>query len=314
MKPIAFILCGFLGGFFPSVLSAAQNPTEDLLQQMTAASRSLNYEFSYVNVSKLGIESLQYRHSVQNGKSLVQLINMDGPQREVIMRGIEVSYFEPGIEPFSIRGDHIVDSLPSLAFADISRLEQYYDFIPVGRSRIANRLCDVVRVVPRDGLRYSYVVWLDSETKLLLRADLLDRDGDTLEQFRVVAFDAGDEVKEKMSGFSMPVMPPLLTTPSGERLTMSWHAGWLPQGFAESSRSRHTVSNLDTTVESRLYSDGLFSFSLSIAPVGYQASDHLLRQGRKTIHTETRDNIEITVIGEVPPATAKRIASGVVLR
>lgn len=314
MKPIAFIFFSLLGGIIPSVLVAAPNAAEELLQQMTDASRTLSYEYSYVNVSKLGIESLQYSHSVQNGKSLVQLINMDGPQREVVMRGIEVSYFEPGIEPFSIRGDHIVDSLPSLVFADISRLEQYYDFIPVGRSRIANRMCEVIRVVPRDGLRYSYVVWLDSDTKLLLRSDLLDRDGDTLEQFRVVAFNAGNAIKDKMSSFSMPVMPPLLTTPPGDKLTMSWDAQWLPQGFTEASRSRHTISNINTTVESRLYSDGLFSFSLSVAPVGYQASDHLLRQGRRTIHTETRNNVEITVIGELPPATAKRIASSVVVR
>ncbi|AKJ41578.1 sigma-E factor regulatory protein RseB [Pragia fontium] len=314
MKPIAFIFCSLLGGILSPALASAQNVTEALLQQMTSASQTLSYEFSYVNVSKLGIESLQYSHSIQNGKPLVQLINMDGPQREVIMHGIEVSYFEPGIEPFSIRGDHIVDSLPSLVFADISRLEKYYDFIPVGRSRIANRICDVIRVVSRDGLRYSYIVWLDSETKLPLRADLLDRDGDTLEQFRVVAFNAGDTVKNKMADFSMPVMPPLLAMPAGDGVTMSWIADWLPQGFTESSRSRHSISGADTVVESRLYTDGLFSFSLSVAPAGYQAGEHLLRQGRRTIHTETRGNIEITVIGELPPATAKRVANSVVIR
>ncbi|WP_140921391.1 sigma-E factor regulatory protein RseB [Limnobaculum xujianqingii] len=315
MKPIAFIVCSLLGGL-PLAAVSAPNPTEVLLQQMTSASQTLSYEFSYVNVSKVGIESLQYRHSIQNGKPLVQLINMDGPQREAILRGIEVSYFEPGMEPFSIRGDHIVDSLPSLVFADIDRLEQYYDFVPVGRSRIANRICDVVRVVPRDGLRYSYVVWLDTETKLPLRTDLLDRDGDTLEQFRVVAFSDGDSVKAKMADFSMPVMPPLLAVPPGDKLTMSWSVGWLPQGFSESSRSRHTVSDAKSSVvESRLYSDGLFSFSLNVSPSSYQGqtSEHSLRQGRRTIHTETRNNVEITVIGELPPATAKRVATSVVV-
>ncbi|MDR0805186.1 MAG: sigma-E factor regulatory protein RseB [Enterobacteriaceae bacterium] len=314
MKTIVFIFCSLLGGFFSSAFAATQNPTEILLQQMVNASQTLNYEFSYINVSNLGIESLQYTHSLQNGKPLVQLINMDGPQREVIQRGVEVSYFEPGIEPFSIRGDHVVDSLPSLVFADISRLGKYYDFIPVGRSRIANHICEVVRVVARDGLRYSYVVWLDSETKLPLRADLLDRDGDTLEQFRVVAFNLGNVVQRKMANFTMPVLPPLLATPSGDNVSLSWSVSWLPQGFTESSRSRHTIPDIDTMVETRLYSDGLFNFSLNIAPIGNQASDHLLRQGRRTVHSEVRNNIEITVIGDLPPATAKRIANSIVVK
>lgn len=313
MKQLVFVFCTLLGATLSPVVASAQNASGALLQEMTGASQTLSYELSYVNVSKLGIESLRYRHSLQNGKPLVQLTNMDGPQREVVMRGVEVSYFEPGIEPFSIRGDHIVDSLPSLVFANFTRLEQYYDFVSVGRSRIADRICEVIRVVPRDGLRYGYVVWLDSETKLPLRADLLDRDGDTLEQFRVVAFTSGNEVATKMASFTMPIMPPLLSIPSGEKLNLSWSVKWLPQGFVESSSSRHTLPNVGTVVESRLFSDGLFSFSLNVAPAGYKSGENLLRQGRRTIHSEIRGNNEITIIGELPPATAKRIADSVVI-
>ncbi len=92
------------------------------------------------------------------------------------------------MNPVSIRsplnGDYIVDSLPSLVYSDFKRLSAAYDFISVGRTRIADRLCDVIRVVARDGTRYSFIAWLDAETKLPLRVDLLDRDGETLEQFR----------------------------------------------------------------------------------------------------------------------------------
>ncbi len=72
---------------------------------------------------------------------------MDGPRREVVQRGNEISYFEPGLEPFTLNGDYIVDSLPSLIYTDFKRLSPYYDFISVGRTRIADRLCEVIRVV-----------------------------------------------------------------------------------------------------------------------------------------------------------------------
>ncbi len=45
-----------------------------------------------------------------------------------VQRGNEISYFEPGLEPFTLNGDYIVDSLPSLIYTDFKRLSPYYDF------------------------------------------------------------------------------------------------------------------------------------------------------------------------------------------
>lgn len=137
---------------------------------MSSASRSLNYELAYISISKQGIESLRYRHAVIHKQPLGQLLHMDGPRREVLQRGGGISYFEPGLEPFTLSGDHIVDALPAIVFADFDYLAKYYDFISVGRTRISDWPCDVYRVVARDGSRYSYVVWMDMETKLPLRS------------------------------------------------------------------------------------------------------------------------------------------------
>ena len=56
----------------------------------------------------------------------------------------------------------------------------------------------MIRVVARDGTRYSYIVWIDAETKLPMRVDLLDRDGETLEQFRVISFSVNNQVGNSM--------------------------------------------------------------------------------------------------------------------
>ncbi len=66
--------------------------------------------------------------------------------------------------PFTLTGDHIVDALPAIVYADFTRLAKYYDFISVGSTRIADRPCEVLRVVARDGSRYSYIVWMDEDT------------------------------------------------------------------------------------------------------------------------------------------------------
>lgn len=156
MKQIWYAVCLLTGSLLYSIHAPAQTTTSGaLLAQMSQASQTLDYEYAYVLVSKLGVDSLCYRHVVIDKQRLAQLLQMDGPRREIVQRNGEISYFEPRLEPFTLLGDHIVDSLPSIVYANFERLAHFYDFISVGRARIADRLCEVVRVVARDGTRFS---------------------------------------------------------------------------------------------------------------------------------------------------------------
>ncbi len=235
MKQLWFAMSLVAASLFFSANASADPASGALLQQMNIASQSLNYELSFVSITKQGVESLRYRHARLDGRPLAQLLQLDGPRREVVQRGNEISYFEPGLEPFTLNGDYIVDSLPSLIYTDFKRLAPYYDFISVGRTRIADRLCEVIRVVARDGTRYSYIVWMDMDTKLPMRVDLLDRDGETLEQFRVIAFTVSQDIGSNMQALAKANLPPLL--PGGE------------------------AARDNLPIESRLYSDGLLTLT-----------------------------------------------------
>ncbi|ACT05936.1 sigma E regulatory protein, MucB/RseB [Dickeya chrysanthemi Ech1591] len=313
MKRSWFAACVLLGSLSYSSLAPASD-SGALLQQMSSASRSLNYEIYYISVSRQGIESLRYRHTVQNGETRAELIHLDGPKREVIQRGGDISYFEADAEPFTLSGDHIVDSLPALIFANIERLSSYYDFIPTGRIRLADRQGDVVRIVSRDGTRFSYIICLDAESRLPLRVDLLDQNGELLEQFRAISVTVDKNVQLDMKPLDKGSQPPSLSIPSTSHADFNWMPEWLPVGVQEVSRSQRQLPGVTGLAESRLYSDGLFSFSVNISPVGENHPDQNASLGRRTIHTEVRDNREITVIGELPLATAKRIADNVLFK
>ncbi|BDH44873.1 sigma-E factor regulatory protein RseB [Salmonella enterica subsp. enterica serovar Choleraesuis] len=311
MKQLWCAVSLLAGSLFFSNASAAGFSSEALLQQMNLASQSLNYELAFISINKQGVESLRYRHARQGNKPLAELLQLDGPRREVVQRGNEISYFEPGLEAFTLNGDYIVDSLPSIVYTDFKRLSAYYDFISVGRTRIADRLCEVIRVVARDGTRYSYIVWIDNDSKLPLRIDLLDRDGETLEQFRVVSMELGDSVDKQMQTLTQASLPPLLSVPDSSKGKFNWDTSWLPQGFRQISSSSRSLPTINLPVESRLYSDGLFSFSVNVNRSSEATNEQMLRTGRRTVSTEIRDGAEITVVGELPPQTAKRIADSV---
>ncbi len=86
-------------------------------------------------------------------------------------------------------------------------------------------------MVARDGTRYSYIVWMDTESKLPMRVDLLDRDGETLEQFRVIAFNVNQDISSSMQTLAKANLPPLLSVPVGEKAKFSWTPTLVATGF-----------------------------------------------------------------------------------
>ncbi|MEF3022491.1 sigma-E factor regulatory protein RseB [Vibrio mimicus] len=295
-----------------TVAFAEDESAEALLFQMNEASQHLNYELSYILVKKNSIEPLLYRHSRQDYQQLAHLVYLSGPVREVIRRGDEVSYIEPGVEPFTIESGNMVAPTIPMLNTDIGELSRYYDFVKVGRAREAGAACQVLRVVPKDGLRYSYVVWVDEKSRLPLRADLLDRDGEVLEQYRTISFSLSDRLAEIMAGLNKAQLPEVLKLPKGSVQETFWQVTWVPEGFKAMELNRYRMAMTERLVESQMYSDGLFNFSVYVsASDNYSLKGQLVRQGRRTLHSLVKGENEISVVGDIPPATAQRIAQSV---
>jgi sigma-E factor negative regulatory protein RseB len=291
---------------------ADSSPAEALLLNMNQASQNLSYELSYILIRKNGIEPLLYRHAVDGTQSLAHLIYLSGPVREVIKRGDEVSYIEPGNEPFTVKSTSMVAPTIPLLNTDVSQLSQYYDFVNIGRGREAGTACQVIRIVPKDGLRYSYIMWVGESNHLPLRADLVDRDGEVIEQYRTISYSVSEKLAQLMVGLNEAQLPAVLSLPSSELKNSYWSVDWVPNGFESQELSRYRMAMTEKVVENQLFSDGLFSFSVYVTDSDNQSlKEQLVRQGRRTLHSVVKGTNEISVVGDIPPATAQRIAQSV---
>ncbi|GAL19403.1 sigma factor RpoE negative regulatory protein RseB precursor [Vibrio maritimus] len=300
--------------FANSAFAGEESSVEALLHQMNEASQQLNYELSYILIKKSSIEPLLYRHATHEEQQLAHLVYLSGPVREVIRRGNEVSYIEPGVDPFTIESGKMVAPLMPLLNSDIKKLSQYYDYVRVGRAREAGAAAQVFRVVPKDGLRYSYVLWVDEQSKLPLRADLLDRDGEILEQYRVISYSINDHIATMLSSLDEVQLPAVLSLPKGNIENTFWQVGWVPSGFNPKDLNRYRMIASEDVVESQMYTDGLFSFSVYVSERDSNSmKGQLIRQGRRTVHSIVTGDKQISVVGDIPPATAQRIAQSVKL-
>ncbi|MCE1914962.1 MucB/RseB C-terminal domain-containing protein, partial [Enterobacter hormaechei] len=120
--------------------------------------------------------------------------------------------------------------------------------------------------------------------------------------FRVVSSTIDGDINDAMSVITRLNMPPMLVIPPSEKVVFNWKVGKLPIGFVEVSRSRRKLPN-SGTLESVMFSDGLFSFSVNVTNADKTGKlEYPLRRGARTIYSAIRGANEVTIIGELPLA------------
>lgn len=300
----------------PSARAAPTASAQQWLQQMVVASRSSDYELIFLRPYQASFEAWRYRHALINRQPAAQLLILEGPPTELRLQGNNVSYFGQAQAPFSRQAHTIGEVLPRVMQADFKRLRAYYDFTLLSAARIADRDCQVIHLIPQDTHRYGYLVWLDRQSKLLLRADLLAPSGQQAEQFRVVALSQGVSIQRALQRtvINRRTSLPVVTTPQQSAIT-AWQPGWLPPGFELMFSGQRSLPSRAEPVDSQLYSDGLLTLALYVhATVSEVPAEPLVFQDRHgTVYSEVRSGREITVVGEIPLSSARRMAQQVVV-
>lgn len=299
------------------------------LDDMSRAFNELSYEgiFSYFNGRDLA--SLRVVHMVVDGEQRERLVHLNGAPREIVRRGDEVACIVmPGDALLELE-----DSIPSGPFARAfvrryDRISENYTLSFFGDDRIADRPAVRMAVTPRDEHRYGYRLWLDKQTRLLLRSELVDAGGKRLEIFQFNQIRFGDEVDPSLlepAGHDGSLVSHL-TLASKEpkpvsREELSWQTGWLPDGFSMAAADIRRAPSSLKSIDTMMFSDGLAAFSVFVEdmPDDGAASAMVSRNGATVAVThriEGRDGAPylVTLVGEIPAPTAQRIARSVVAR
>lgn len=297
---------------FLSITGFAQPLSTPLayLTAMNKAHQTLNYEQLYIFQKGDDVTSLRYRHAYDNGQEYAQLLHLDATREEMILREDVVGYFGD-YQPFSLKTPHILDDFPTVVYSDFSQLEGYA-FLDNGKSRVADRIARVIRIVPRDDFRYQYMLWIDEENHLLLQSHLLDRDNNVLEQFRTIQSVVDEQLLYIVEPIRTLILPTLLQTKVHSELKpLEWQLKWVPNGFKQVASGQQNLSEVlaqDEQIESRLYSDGLFSFTVYLVQnKGISFQDQFWREGKTSVYSQTIGDKDVIIVGEIPLASARHI-------
>lgn len=285
------------------------------LTKMSDAVKSLNYTISFI-LLKPGVDSQPYlwRHGVNaDGIEMEQLNLLNGPGREVVRIGNKVSYFEPNVPPYSLQSSIINGPFPSEFFQRPEELMLGYEFIMVGRSRISGRAAQQIRIISKDKSRFGLNVWLDQETGLLLKMNLVGQEAQLLEQIQVTGLQVTKEPDPFFAKIEPGMLPEVVSFNSSSSINSPWSFTYLPKGMTIVKRDLRRLSGSGEAVEYIMLSDGLVDISVYLqARRNNQPQNNLVGTIQSdTLLTIEHGELNVTIIGKLPAATANAIAKSI---
>ncbi len=301
---------------------AADEVAEAALRTMHEATRTLNYDGVFVYQRGDQLESMRLIHRFAEDTESERLISLSGPAREVIRNGALVTCLSAdkhGAPPDKNPPRDII----GIGFsAPVEKLQSSYAFAIEGRDRVAGRDALVIAVTPHSPDRYGYRLWLDEQTKLLLKSAILDGAGLSLEQVQFTQLEVRDEIaadllKPGIEGTAFNWR----TDNEGDyddprdesKLPPDWQASWLPRGFEFKESSLQKMEDKSGPISHLVYSDGLAMVSVFVETIADEKRALRGQSSRGAVNAFSRldDMHQITVVGEVPLPTVKRIATSV---
>ena len=259
-------------------------------------------------------------HMVVDGIERERIVHLNGPPREILRTGDDVAYkLQPGDALLDLEGATATASYGRVFARRFEGIADHYDIAVAGQGRVAGRPATHLEVVPRDTERLAYRLMLDDETGLLLRSELHDPSRANLEIFQFTSLLVGDAVDPRhLASTTEGATIRRLSTgsPVPVRSESSWRAGWVPAGFELTSANTHRPPSQRRAVSMMTFSDGLAAFSVFVEAMPETGAGHVVSRSGATVAlthlaaSETGDHL-VTVVGEVPVATARRIAASV---
>jgi len=308
-----------------SALSAAVESDNDSniaklsFERLSKALRELNFSTSFVVVKNNQAEPYHWLHGVNKKTESDNLVELEilallnGPRRDILRIDNTVSYIEPEYAPYSIMSSHITGPIPAIFGQDISALEDNYHFVSVGRSRILGRVAQLIRIVPKDTHRFGYWVWLDQQSGLLLKLAIITRKGQLLEQIQFTHLEITNDLSEHLKHLQGTDLPKIIDiTTNQEEVEFTWKVNWLPHGFKQVKSNKHQINTNKKTVEFMLFNDGLVDISVYVNPSkDKQRVIEFANDGATLVLNQVINNVEVSVVGKIPLATAKKIVNSV---
>lgn len=315
IKRIVVSMSALLIACVASLASAQQRSPADWLELMTTAVATTSYQGTVIRRKRGGSEALKVVHKIVDGVVNERVTSQEGNGLEIIRIGNDVHCILPDKQTVLVEGWNNQSTLFSPLPREEAARTPHYDLSLMRESRIAGRRAVLIAVRPHDEFRYAHRIWLDWESGFPLQTEVLNFDGELIEEVKFADISFSDDIAAdafdpsvNLDGFTWYKDPSLnIDTVAIET---DWHATDLPPGFrALSARNEKLADDAGEGTTHIVYSDGVANVSVFIdTPKGNERNGWSIL-GASNSYSTTIDGYQVTAVGEVPGITVQTIAA-----
>lgn len=283
------------------------------LERMSHAIKTLNYEGVFVYIHGKQMETMRIVHKNVDGEEQERLLSLAGTPREILRNNDRLICILPDVKSVVVEKSRPKNYLPIGLQHITKNIKRYYHFHMGGVDRMAGRDAVKIDVLPKDSYRYGYHLWLDKKTAMLLKSDLVNEEGDPVEQIMFTHIDIKDHIETDK-------LEPTISSDGYkwfkqekseqvEKTSSQWAVKKLPAGYMKGMQKKHGLPMSRMPVEHLMYTDGISSVSVYIEAMNKAKPmmKGFSKIGAVNAYTTIVADYYVTVVGEVPKATVKFI-------
>ncbi len=314
--PVA--ICGFLLAFVAHA-HAEERSALDWLEVAASAGHQINYSGVFIYQYENRVETSNIIHISEAGGEYEKLACLDGPKQEIIRHdGLVWNYTQDRLVQMDSRWDS--GRFPYLLPEQLAALRANYEAKLFGVERVAGYDAQVILFQPRDNLRYTHKMWVDTDSGLLLKAAVLSDRNQVAEQYAFTQLQIGGQIdrswlKSFASAGANSKGSRDLPEPAKDITSVNsgWVADMLPTGFKKTMEILRTMHGKHAPVTQIVFSDGMSAISIFIESNDEDQDDveGLSSRGAVSMYRKVVDKNLVTVVGEVPPRTVMKVLDSV---
>jgi sigma-E factor negative regulatory protein RseB len=298
-----------------SLVAARDTHTPDeWLQKMSSAIQTLDYEGTVIRRQNGEVQPLKVVHKKVDGIVNERIVVQEGNGLEIIRVGDEVHCILPDKQTVLVETWENTSTLfATLPSSPVEPGAQYDVLIISVDERVAGRNAVKLAIKPNDSHRFEHHFWLDKKTGFPLRADMIDQNGQVVDQLKFADISIGQNVMQRALAPSVSLQNYTWYTNAGsmahEEIESDWTNDSLPPGFRLLSAKHDVLSGSEIEVLHLVFGDGIASVSVFISEMGDKQLNRNELRGASSSYSTEIDGHQITAVGEVPPQTVEAIAT-----
>ena len=291
------------------------------LERVAQAARSTSFSGTFAHSNGDRASAVRISHVSSGNDEDERVEPLDGPPHEIVRHNDEMLCYFPDAK--TVRLDRRVTArfFPAVVSAASATVAAHYEVTLGPTERMLGYDCRWIRLDPKDALRYAQRLCSELNTGLVIRAKTLNEQQQVIEQYTFTDLRLGAQVaRSDVKSIFAARVKRWITDARPREEARDAETGWTvanpPAGFRKINELKRTLPGHGAPVSQIVYSDGVASLSVFVEPNSILTlmKEASTEDGTTTFFVRPMGEHRVSVLGEVPLATAQQVGRSIARR